>query len=71
MSEQVLDAILKLSVEERLRIIDRIWESLDPGAVLLGDAHLKVIEERLAEHRRDPGSTLTLDEILAEARRAS
>ena len=71
MSEPVVDEILKLSVEERLRIIDRIWESLDPSAVPIGDAHLKVIEERLAEHRRDPDSTLTLDEVLAEARKAS
>jgi len=71
MSEPVVSEILKLSAEERLRIIDLIWQSLDPSTVPLGDAHLKVIEERLAEHRRDPDSTLTLDEVLAEARKAS
>ena len=71
MTEPVLDEILKLSAEERLRLIDRIWESLDPNSVPVSEAHLKVIEERLAEHRRDPNSTVTLEEVLAEARNAS
>ena len=70
MNAPVVDEILKLSVEERLRIIDLVWESLDPSAVPVGEAHLKVIEECLAEHRRDPHSTVTLDEVLAEARKA-
>jgi hypothetical protein len=29
------------------------------------------VEERLAEHRRDPNSTITLEEVSAEARKAS
>jgi len=71
MNAPVVDEILKLSVEERLGIIDLVWESLGPSVVPIGAAHLKVIEERLAEHRRDPDSTLTLEEVLAEARKAS
>ena len=73
MTEPAVDEILKLSVEERLRLVDLIWQSLesDPSALPVSEAHLKVIEERLAEHRRNPNSTVSLDEVLAEARRAS
>ncbi len=71
MNAPVVDEILKLSVEERLRIIDLVWESLDPSVVPVSEAHLKVIEERLAEHRRDPDSTLSLEEVLTEAHKAS
>ena len=71
MNEPVVDHLLKQSVEERLRILDLIWESLTPGAVPIGDAHRQIVAERLAEHRRDPDSTVSLDEVLAEARKAS
>lgn len=71
MNAPVVNEILKLSVEERLRIIDLVWESLDPSVVPVGEAHLRVVEERLAEHRHDPDSTLSLEEVLAEARKAS
>lgn len=73
MNGPVIDEILKLSVEERMRLVDLLWESLaaDPDSVPIGDAHLNVIGERLAEHRRNPHSTVTLDEVLAEARKAS
>jgi putative addiction module component (TIGR02574 family) len=48
-----------------------IWESLaaDPSSVPLGDAHRKTIDERLAEHERDPDDVVSKDEVLREARR--
>ena len=73
MTVPVVNEILKLSVEERLRLVDLIWESLetDPSSLPVSEAHLKVIEERLSEHRRDPSSAVSLEEVLAEARKAS
>ena len=51
MSDADVAEILKLSPEERLRLVEIIWESLaaDPSSVPLGDAHRAVIDERLAE----------------------
>ena len=52
-------------------IAEIIWASLaaDPSGVPLGDAHRAVIDERLAEHERNPGDVVSLDEVLNEARR--
>ena len=71
MSDADLAEILKLSPEERLRLAEIIWESLaaDPSSVPLGDAHRKTIDERLAEHERDPHDVVSKDEVLTEARR--
>ena len=71
MSDTDVAEILKLPVEERMRLVELIWESLaaDPSALPLSDAHRAVLDERLAEHERNPDDVVTRDEILAEARR--
>jgi putative addiction module component (TIGR02574 family) len=71
MSSTDIDEILKLPIEERLRLVELIWASIaaTPSAVPLGDAHRAVIDERLAEHARAPDDLLTRVEVLAEARR--
>lgn len=63
--------ILKLPAEERLRLVEIIWASLvtEPSSVPLGDAHRAMIDERLAEHERNPDDVVSRDEVLAEARR--
>lgn len=71
MSDTDIAEILKLPVDERLRLLELIWESIaaNPSAVPLSDAHRAVVDERLAEHARNPDDVLTRDEVLAEARR--
>lgn len=71
MSATDVAEILKLPVEERMRLVELIWESLaaDPSALPLSDAHQAVLDERLVEHERDPDDVATRNEILAEARR--
>lgn len=71
MSGADIAEILKLSPNERLRLAEIIWESLaaDPSSVPLGDAHRAVIDERIAEHERNPDDVVTRDQVLAEARR--
>lgn len=66
-----IDEILKLPIEERLRLVELIWDSIaaTPSAVPLGGAHRAVIDERLAEHARAPDDVLSREEVLAEARR--
>jgi len=71
MSDTNVAEILKLPAEERLRLVEIIWASLvaDPLSVPIGDAHRAVIDERLAEHERNPDDVVSRDEVLAEARR--
>ena len=71
MSDTDVAEILKLPIEERMRLVELIWESLaaDPSTLPLSDAHRAVLDERLAEHERNPDDVATRDEILAEARR--
>ena len=71
MSDADIAEILMLPVEERLRLIEMIWESLvrNPSDVPVGEAHRAVIDERLAEHQRNAEDIATRDEVLAEARR--
>ena len=71
MSDTDVAEILKLPVEERLRLVELIWESIatDPAGVPLGDAHRALIDERLAEHERNPNGVVTRSELFAEARR--
>jgi len=71
MSNADVARILELPAEERLRLVEVIWESLaaKPSDVPLGNAHRAVIDERIAEHERRPDDVVSRDEVLAQARR--
>lgn len=71
MSDADVAEILKLPPEERLRLVELIWESLaaTPSAVPLGDAHRAAIDEELAEHRRNPNDVLTHEELISGVRK--
>ncbi len=71
MSDADVAEILKLPPEERMRLAEIIWASLasEPASVPLGDAHRAIVDERLAEHERNPGDVVSRDEVLTEARR--
>ena len=71
MSDADVAEIFKLPPEERMGLLEIIWASLasDPSAVPLGDAHRAEIDERLAEHERNPEDVLSREQVLAEARR--
>ena len=72
MSDADVAEILKLPAEERMRLAEIIWASFasEPNSVPLSDAHRAVIEERLAEHERNPDDDVSREEVLAEARRS-
>ena len=71
MSDADVAEILKLPPEERLRLAEVIWASLaaEPSTVPLSDAHRQVLDERLAEHKKDPNDVISRDQVLADARR--
>jgi putative addiction module component (TIGR02574 family) len=71
MSDADVAEILKLPPEERLRLAEVIWASLaaEPSNVPLGDAHRRVLDERLADHEKNPDDVMSRDQVLADARR--
>ena len=60
--------IARLTVGERLALIEQVWESLRHGAGVLplSDTERGVIEARGAELRVDPGAVVPWDTVRAE-----
>lgn len=54
----------RLSVRERVRLVQDIWDSIQPTAeeLPLTDEEKEIIDERLAEHRRDPSGAVPWEE---------
>ena len=71
MSDADLAEILKLPVEEWLRLVELLWESLrkTPNELPLSDAHRTALDTELADHQRDPTNVLTLEEVLSGIRK--
>jgi putative addiction module component (TIGR02574 family) len=63
-----MDAIRKLSVSERLALVEEIWETIssDPASMPVSEAQLREARRRLAEHDADPTTAVPWKE--AEAR---
>lgn len=72
MSDADIAEILKLPAEERLRLVELIWESLrsTPGDLPLSEAHRAAVDEELADHQREPNDVLTLEEMLSGIRKS-
>lgn len=60
--------IQRLTVGERLQLIEQVWDSLRSGAGVLplGDAERAVVEARRAEHRTDPGTAVAWESVRSE-----
>jgi len=63
-----IEAIRQLSVSERVRLVQEIWDTLQPTASQLpiSDEQRQLVSERLARHRRDPSAAMPWSEIRAE-----
>ncbi|PYQ63036.1 MAG: hypothetical protein DMF53_11400 [Acidobacteria bacterium] len=57
-----------LSVEEKLDYVQSLWDRITtrPEEVPVPDWHQRVIEERLAAHRADPGVARPWEEVRDE-----
>jgi len=60
-----MDAIRQLSVPDRVRLAQDIWDSLQPSAEELPvtESQRRVIEARVAEHDADPSTAISWDEL--------
>jgi putative addiction module component (TIGR02574 family) len=63
------EEILRLSVAERIELIEQIWDTIpeSPGEYPVPEEHERILEERLARHARNPGATLTWEEVRKRA----
>jgi putative addiction module component (TIGR02574 family) len=66
-----MDAIRKLSVADRLALVEEIWDSIseDPSAVPATEEQLAEAHRRLAEHDADPSTAVPWDQAEAELRK--
>jgi putative addiction module component (TIGR02574 family) len=62
--------IEQLSPEERLRLIEDVWDTLEavPDALNLSEAHREILDQRHAELERNPDSTLSWEETVQRVR---
>ena len=62
-----MDAIRRLSVPERVRLVQDIWDTLQPtaGELPLTAEQREVVDRRLEEHQADPSSALPWEEVKA------
>jgi uncharacterized protein YoaH (UPF0181 family) len=63
--KEVLAELPTLTVAERQLVIRR---ALDLDELPLSSGEIALVEQRLAEHRRKPDSSLSLDDIKARVR---
>jgi putative addiction module component (TIGR02574 family) len=64
-----LAEIAALSVEERIRLVEAIWDSIaiEPGEPRLTVAQQQELERRLAPHTASPEEIVSWEEVKAEA----
>lgn len=62
--QELTDAARALSADERARLIELLWDTLEPesDAPAMPDWHRAGLDARLAEHEADPGSVVPWDE---------
>jgi len=53
----------RLNAEQRLSLIEEIWESLEDPSVPLTDAQRAELENRIADHQSNPQDVVTLEVV--------
>ena len=70
--EALVAEILSLPVEDRVRLVEAIWDSISaiPETLPLTEWHKEELDQRLAEMESDPEAGASLEEVFARIRRA-
>jgi len=69
MRRELLAELLELTPAERLDLISDLWDSLEPDDLPpLTNDQIEEMERRVAEHRANPDSALSWEEVRAELR---
>jgi len=72
MKQDLVAEILALPIDDRVRLVEAIWDSISavPDAITLTDWQKRELDKRLAEYEADPDAGSTLEEVFARIRRA-
>ena len=60
--------ILELSTSERILMIEKIWDSIDPHDVELSEGHKKELDRRLARYQRGETRFHSWEEVKQDLR---
>ena len=60
--------IAKLSAQERLELLEQLWDSLSPDAVPMTDTQKEELDRRLDELEREGPAGIPWDEVLDRIR---
>ena len=65
----VLTEIASLSVDERIRLVEAIWDtiSLEPANFEVTEAQKQELVRRLAAHNANPSDVISWEEVKAKA----
>ena len=57
--------ILKLSVDDRIHLVQTIWDSIaaDTEVSEISEEHKKILDERLEAHQNNPNNVVSWDEV--------
>jgi len=71
MKQNLVAEILELPLNERVKLVEAIWDSISsaPEALPLTQWQREELDQRLAEYEADPDSGSTLEEVFARIRR--
>jgi len=60
-----MSEIMQLSVNERLQLVEDIWESIhnQPEELTLTDAEKEILDKRLDEFQKHPEQTVSWEEV--------
>lgn len=72
MKQELVAEILALPVEDRVRLVEAIWDSISavPEALPLTEWQKEELDRRLDDLEKNPEAGSTLEEVFARIRRA-
>jgi putative addiction module component (TIGR02574 family) len=72
MKQELVAQILALPIEDRVRLVEAIWDSISavPEALPLTDWQREELDRRLADFEANPDAGSSLEEVFARIRRA-
>ena len=72
MKQELVAEILALPVEDRVRLVEAIWDSISavPEALPLTEWQKEELDRRLDDLEKNPDAGATLEEVFARIRRA-
>lgn len=72
MKQELVAEILALPVDDRVRLVEEIWDSISavPEALPLTEWQKEELDRRLDDLEKNPDAGSTLEEVFARIRRA-